>query len=121
MVLFSPPPPPPPLSLKFSSRPDDPFAASIPLLPPFFSLYIQVTQLKRRHVELISLVQDVERNVESVKAAKEERVREIRNAGEIGYWSRFPFDSLPYPLPLTAYSFKLLVLFGRLTPVILVA
>ena len=43
----------------------------------------QVTQLKRRHVELISLVQDVERNVESVKAAKEERVREIRNAGNI--------------------------------------
>ena len=41
----------------------------------------QVNQLKRRHVELISLVQDVERNVESVKAAKEERVREIRNAG----------------------------------------
>ena len=52
----------------------------------FFSehgLFDQVTQLKRRHVELISLVQDVEKNVESVKAAKEERVREIRNAGKM--------------------------------------
>ena len=43
----------------------------------------EVTQLKRRHVELISLVHDVEKNVESVKGAKEERVREIRNAVEL--------------------------------------
>ncbi|CAH1802415.1 unnamed protein product [Owenia fusiformis] len=42
-----------------------------------------VSQLKRRHVELISLVQEVERNVESVKNAKDERVREIRNAVEL--------------------------------------
>lgn len=43
----------------------------------------EVSQLKRRHVELISLVQEVERNVESVKNAKDERVREIRNAVEL--------------------------------------
>ncbi|EZA51508.1 E3 ubiquitin-protein ligase TRIM37 [Ooceraea biroi] len=34
-------------------------------------------------MELISLVQEVERNVESVRAAKDERVREIRNAIEL--------------------------------------
>ncbi|XP_064612300.1 E3 ubiquitin-protein ligase TRIM37-like isoform X2 [Liolophura sinensis] len=43
----------------------------------------ELNQLKRRHIELISLVQDVERNVESVKNAKDERVREIRNAVEL--------------------------------------
>ena len=42
-----------------------------------------VGQLKRRLMELISLVQEVERNVESVRAAKDERVREIRNAVEL--------------------------------------
>ncbi len=34
-------------------------------------------------MELISLVQEVERNVETVRAAKDERVREIRNAVEL--------------------------------------
>ncbi|XP_069134745.1 E3 ubiquitin-protein ligase TRIM37-like [Argopecten irradians] len=43
----------------------------------------ELNQLKRRNVELISLVQDVERNIESVKTAKDERVREIRNAVEL--------------------------------------
>ncbi|XP_063821509.1 E3 ubiquitin-protein ligase TRIM37-like [Ostrinia nubilalis] len=43
----------------------------------------EVAQLRRRLMELISLVQDVERNVESVRAAKDERVREIRNAVEL--------------------------------------
>lgn len=43
----------------------------------------ELEQLRRRHVELISLVQDVERNIESVKNAKDERVREIRNAVEL--------------------------------------
>ena len=43
----------------------------------------QIIQLKRRHVELISIVQDVERNIDSVKNAKDERVREIRNAVEL--------------------------------------
>ncbi|XP_051167987.1 E3 ubiquitin-protein ligase TRIM37-like [Leptopilina boulardi] len=43
----------------------------------------EVRQLKRRLMELISLVQEVERNVESVRAAKDERVREIRNAVEL--------------------------------------
>ncbi|KAI0223232.1 E3 ubiquitin-protein ligase TRIM37, partial [Lamellibrachia satsuma] len=43
----------------------------------------EIIQLKRRHVELISLVQEVERNVDSVKTAKDERVREIRNAVEL--------------------------------------
>ncbi|XP_076387093.1 uncharacterized protein LOC100879152 isoform X4 [Megachile rotundata] len=43
----------------------------------------EVGQLKRRLMELISLVQEVERNVESVRAAKDERVREIRGAVEL--------------------------------------
>ena len=43
----------------------------------------QIKTLKRRHVELVSLVQEVERNIESVKGAKDERVREIRNAVEL--------------------------------------
>ncbi|KAJ8312899.1 hypothetical protein KUTeg_010272 [Tegillarca granosa] len=43
----------------------------------------ELNQLKRRHVELISLVQDVERNIDGVKTAKDERVREIRNAVEL--------------------------------------
>ena len=34
-------------------------------------------------MELIGLVQEVERNVEGVRAAKDERVREIRNAVEL--------------------------------------
>lgn len=42
----------------------------------------EVSQLRRRLVELISLVQEVEKNVESVRSAKDERVREIRNAVE---------------------------------------
>ncbi|XP_044734423.1 E3 ubiquitin-protein ligase TRIM37-like [Chrysoperla carnea] len=43
----------------------------------------EVAQLRRRLMELISIVQEVERNVESVRAAKDERVREIRNAVEL--------------------------------------
>lgn len=44
---------------------------------------VEVARLRRRLMELISLVQEVERNVESVRAAKDERVREIRNAVEL--------------------------------------
>ena len=43
----------------------------------------EVSLLRRRLMELISLVQEVERNVELVRAAKDERVREIRNAVEL--------------------------------------
>ncbi|XP_063226003.1 E3 ubiquitin-protein ligase TRIM37-like isoform X2 [Bacillus rossius redtenbacheri] len=43
----------------------------------------EIAHLRRRLVELISLVKEVERNVESVRAAKDERVREIRNAVEL--------------------------------------
>ncbi|XP_077995341.1 E3 ubiquitin-protein ligase TRIM37-like [Glandiceps talaboti] len=43
----------------------------------------EVAALRRRLMELISLVQEVERNVESVRTAKDERVREIRNAVEM--------------------------------------
>ncbi|KAL3268426.1 hypothetical protein HHI36_007538 [Cryptolaemus montrouzieri] len=43
----------------------------------------EVAQLRRRLMELISVVQEVERNVESVRSAKDERVREIRNAVEL--------------------------------------
>ncbi|XP_050304969.1 E3 ubiquitin-protein ligase TRIM37-like isoform X2 [Anthonomus grandis grandis] len=42
----------------------------------------EVAQLRRRLMELISIVQE-ERNVESVRSAKDERVREIRNAVEL--------------------------------------
>ncbi|XP_054274625.1 E3 ubiquitin-protein ligase TRIM37-like isoform X2 [Macrosteles quadrilineatus] len=43
----------------------------------------EIAHLRRRLLELISLVQEVERNVESVRSAKDERVREIRNAVEL--------------------------------------
>lgn len=43
----------------------------------------EVSQLKGRMVELISLVKDVEQNVETVRNAKDEKVREIRNAVEL--------------------------------------
>ncbi|XP_066146031.1 E3 ubiquitin-protein ligase TRIM37 isoform X3 [Euwallacea fornicatus] len=43
----------------------------------------EVAQLRRRLMELICIVQEVERNVESVRSAKDERVREIRNAVEL--------------------------------------
>lgn len=43
----------------------------------------EVAQLRHRFMEIISLVQDVERNVESVRTAKDERVREIRYAVEL--------------------------------------
>ncbi|CAH1231224.1 TRIM37 [Branchiostoma lanceolatum] len=43
----------------------------------------EVAALRRRLMELISLVQEVERNVDSVRQAKDERVREIRNAVEM--------------------------------------
>ncbi|XP_018013236.1 uncharacterized protein LOC108670287 isoform X2 [Hyalella azteca] len=43
----------------------------------------EVMQLRRRLHELVALVQEVERNVESVRGAKDERVKEIRNAVEL--------------------------------------
>ncbi|XP_078729954.1 E3 ubiquitin-protein ligase TRIM37 isoform X1 [Lampetra fluviatilis] len=43
----------------------------------------EVGKLRRRLMELISLVQEVEKNVESVRGAKDDRVREIRNAVEM--------------------------------------
>ncbi|XP_066995778.2 uncharacterized protein [Anabrus simplex] len=43
----------------------------------------EAAQLRRRLMELFSLIQEVERNMESVRAAKDERVREIRNAVEL--------------------------------------
>ncbi|KAG5885479.1 hypothetical protein JTB14_005070 [Gonioctena quinquepunctata] len=43
----------------------------------------EVGQLRRRLMELISIVQEVERNVECVRSAKDDRVREIRNAVEL--------------------------------------
>jgi hypothetical protein len=43
----------------------------------------QISELKLRQSELVSLVQEVERNIESVKSGKDERVREIRNAVEL--------------------------------------
>jgi tripartite motif-containing protein 37 len=46
-------------------------------------IHEQIKTLKRRHAELVSLVQEVERNIEGVKNAKDERVREIRNAVEL--------------------------------------
>ncbi|XP_029467339.1 E3 ubiquitin-protein ligase TRIM37 isoform X2 [Rhinatrema bivittatum] len=43
----------------------------------------EVGKLRRRLMELISLVQEVERNAEAVRGTKDERVREIRNAVEM--------------------------------------
>ena len=43
----------------------------------------EVAQLRRRLMELINQVQEVERNVEVVRAAKDDRVREIRNCVEL--------------------------------------
>ncbi|KAM9456536.1 E3 ubiquitin-protein ligase TRIM37 [Clarias gariepinus] len=43
----------------------------------------EVAKLRHRLMELISLVQEVEKNVEAVRGAKDERVREIRNAVEM--------------------------------------
>lgn len=43
----------------------------------------EVSQLRSRLMELISLVKDVEKNVDTVRAAKDEKVREIRNAVEL--------------------------------------
>lgn len=43
----------------------------------------EVSQLRSRLMELISLVKDVEKNVETVRSAKDEKVREIRNAVEL--------------------------------------
>ncbi|WAR02539.1 TRI37-like protein [Mya arenaria] len=43
----------------------------------------ELSLIRRRNIEIISLVQDVERNIDSVKSAKDERVREIRNAVEL--------------------------------------
>uniref|UniRef100_A0A8C4QQI0 Tripartite motif containing 37 n=1 Tax=Eptatretus burgeri TaxID=7764 RepID=A0A8C4QQI0_EPTBU len=43
----------------------------------------EVVKLRRRLMELISLVQEVEKNVECVREAKDERVREIRSAVEL--------------------------------------
>ncbi|XP_028133765.1 E3 ubiquitin-protein ligase TRIM37 isoform X3 [Diabrotica virgifera virgifera] len=43
----------------------------------------EIAQLRRRLMELISIVQEVERNVESVRSAKDDRVREIRNAVKV--------------------------------------
>ena len=43
----------------------------------------EVALLRRRLMELINQVQEVERNVEVVRAAKDDRVREIRNCVEL--------------------------------------
>ena len=43
----------------------------------------EVALLKKRLMELISQVQEVERNVENVRSAKDDRVREIRNCVEL--------------------------------------
>jgi hypothetical protein len=43
----------------------------------------QIGAIRRRHAELLGLIQEVERCIESVKGAKDERVREIRNAIEL--------------------------------------
>lgn len=43
----------------------------------------EVSQLRSRLVELVGFVSDVEQNVEVVRSAKDEKVREIRNAVEL--------------------------------------
>ncbi|KAL7054433.1 hypothetical protein AAHC03_026044 [Spirometra sp. Aus1] len=46
-------------------------------------LQIEMDKLKLRHLEVRSLIQDVEKNMHSIKQAKDQRVREIRNAVEL--------------------------------------
>lgn len=43
----------------------------------------EISQLKGRLIELINIIQEVEQNVEIVRNAKDEKVREIRNAVEL--------------------------------------
>ena len=43
----------------------------------------QIALLRKRDVELVAQVQETERNMEAVKGAKDEKVREIRNAVEL--------------------------------------
>jgi tripartite motif-containing protein 37 len=43
----------------------------------------QIRTFRRRHTELANMVQEVERSIDNVKGAKDERVREIRNAVEL--------------------------------------
>lgn len=43
----------------------------------------EVAQLRSRLVELLTVVKDVEQNVDTVRSAKDEKVREIRNAVDI--------------------------------------
>ncbi|KAF7995109.1 hypothetical protein HCN44_004581 [Aphidius gifuensis] len=43
----------------------------------------EIGQLKRRLIELVNIIQDVDKNVECIRQAKDERVREIRNAIEL--------------------------------------
>lgn len=42
-----------------------------------------VTQVRHKLMELIGSIQDVEKNIEHVRSAKDQRVREIRNAVEL--------------------------------------
>jgi tripartite motif-containing protein 37 len=42
-----------------------------------------VVRLRRRLMELIGAVQDMEKNIDFVRTAKEQKVREIRNAVEL--------------------------------------
>uniref|UniRef100_A0A0X3PZW0 E3 ubiquitin-protein ligase TRIM37 n=1 Tax=Schistocephalus solidus TaxID=70667 RepID=A0A0X3PZW0_SCHSO len=46
-------------------------------------LQVEMDKLKLRHLEMRSLIQDVEKNMHSIKQAKDQRVREIRNAVEL--------------------------------------
>ncbi|XP_063721024.1 uncharacterized protein LOC134847739 isoform X2 [Symsagittifera roscoffensis] len=43
----------------------------------------EINALRRRLIELISLIQEVEKNVDGVTTAKEDRVREIRNGADM--------------------------------------
>jgi len=43
----------------------------------------QVSRLRRKSMEILGTIQDVEKNIECVRAAKDQRVREIRNAVEL--------------------------------------
>jgi len=43
----------------------------------------QVTRLRRKFMEMLGTVQDMEKNIDSIRTAKDQKVKEIRNAVEL--------------------------------------
>jgi tripartite motif-containing protein 37 len=58
---------------------------------PLDEIYVQhcqqikehVARLRRKFMEMIGTVQDMEKNIDSIRTAKDQKVKEIRNAVEL--------------------------------------